>query len=340
MAMSSGQFSEEKPQTEEELVRLARAGNAEAFTLLFLRYKGPIRAYLASLVGNIEEADDLTQRAFLNAWDKLLTLQDESRFKPWIFTIARNLAHDHLRQQAKNPSQSFEPLKERNDTGNNINFEDETAAKELVKLALAELPPKYRDGLLLSIQGGFSFDEIAEFLKISKTSVSTYIATARRLFRQAYSRLKDEAEQQGESYHAAASSSRSSLAPERGERREPVGPLELQDEREALQNVAQGEFEPEIDLVGRGGTGEGAVRHFKRDMNGKPEAESEHPQTPTELEARISHLPETYRQSLHLKLIDRRSDRQIAAQLGLSLGTVKSHISRGRKLLLTPKEER
>jgi RNA polymerase sigma-70 factor (ECF subfamily) len=177
-----------------ELVKLAKAGNAHAFTLLFQRYKGRVRGYLAGLMGNSEDADDLTQRAFLNAWDKLLTLHDEARFKSWIFTIARNLAYDYKRLQARSPSQSLESLKERNNTVNGINLEDEIAAKELVKLALAELPPKYRDCLLLLIKGGFSRDEIAELLKISKTSVSTYICTARRLFRQAYYSLKYEAD--------------------------------------------------------------------------------------------------------------------------------------------------
>lgn len=177
-----------------QLVKLAKAGNAHAFALLFQRYKGPIRGYLAGLMGNSEEADDLTQQAFLNAWDKLLTLHDEDRFKPWIFTIARNLAYDYRRLEAKSPSQSLESLKEWSDAVNRINLEDETAVKELVKLALAELPPKYRDCLLLLIEGKFSHDEIATLLKISKASLTTYICTARRLFRQAYYRLKNEAD--------------------------------------------------------------------------------------------------------------------------------------------------
>ena len=56
-----------------ELVKLAKAGNAEAFTLLFQRYKGSVRGYLTGLVGNSEDADDLTQQAFLNAWENMFT---------------------------------------------------------------------------------------------------------------------------------------------------------------------------------------------------------------------------------------------------------------------------
>lgn len=181
-----------------ELVKLAKAGNEEAFNLLFQHYERRVRGYLTGLVGNSEDADDLTLRTFFNAWDKLLTLHDEDRFKPWIFTIARNLAYDHRRIQAKSPAQSLERLRERegfkecDDTANAINLEDETIVKELVKLALAELPPKYRDCLLLHIKGDFSRAEIAELLKISPASVGTYICTAHKLFRQAYHRLRDE----------------------------------------------------------------------------------------------------------------------------------------------------
>ena len=177
-----------------ELVKLAKAGNNDAFAQLFQRYQGRVRGYLAGLIGNSEEADDLTQQTFLKAWDKILTLNDEARFRPWIFTIARNLAYDYQRLQARTPSESLECMKERSDTFNSINLEDKTTATELVKLTLAELPPKYRDCLLLRLEGGFSHDEIAELLKIGKTSVSTYISTARRLFRQAYYRLKAEAD--------------------------------------------------------------------------------------------------------------------------------------------------
>jgi|SRR5215469_16544574 len=191
MSSSQGDFTN---LSDTELVQLAKAGNADAFTLLFQRYERSVRGYLAGLVGNREDADDLAQQAFLKTWDKLPALHEAFRFKPWLFTIARNLAYDYGRLQARSPSQSLDRFKERNDTANGFNLEDATAVKELVQLALAELPPKYRDCLLLHINGGFSRDEIAELLKIGKTSVSTYICTARRLFRKAYYRLKDEKE--------------------------------------------------------------------------------------------------------------------------------------------------
>lgn len=175
-----------------ELVKLAKHENADAFAELFQRYKRSVHRFLIGLVSNEEEAADLMQKAFLNAWDKLFSLHDESRFKSWLFMIARNLAYDYKRL-TKNTSQSLERLMEHFEPANGINFEDDIAAKELVKLAFAELPPQYRDCLLL-LKSGFPRDEIADMLNIGEASVPTYICTARKLFRQAYYRLKAETE--------------------------------------------------------------------------------------------------------------------------------------------------
>ncbi len=82
-------------------VELAQAGDGEAFTSLVRHFEGGIYGYLAGLVGNDEEAHDLTQDTMLRAWQKLPTLQDVSRFKPWLYSIARNLTYDHLRQRQR-----------------------------------------------------------------------------------------------------------------------------------------------------------------------------------------------------------------------------------------------
>ena len=69
-----------------------------------------------------------------------------------------------------------------------------------------------------------------------------------------------------------------------------------------------------------------------------PTIEETYTETPTELIARINRLPETYHKILYLSLVEHLSNRQIATQLGVSLGTVKSQISRGKKLLNSIKQ--
>lgn len=174
-------------------VKLAQAGNSEAFANLFHQIEPAIYGYLVGLVGNNEEARDLTQEIALKIWQKLASLQDSSRFRPWAFTIARNLAYDHLRakrrQTRRTLSQSWEELEE-NDTSVIVpDSERSMEEAELINLALKELPVKHRDCLMLLVIGGFSLTEIAELLGIRKESVSVYVSVARRQFREALNRL-------------------------------------------------------------------------------------------------------------------------------------------------------
>lgn len=174
------------------LVKLAQAGNGEAFGMLFQQYKMEIFGYLRGRLGNAEEAYDLTQRTFLKAWQKLPQLHDVSKFKPWLYTIARNEANDWWQSKVKTPLESLEQLEEQHVLVSKPGPEDEVAETELVMLALAELSPKYRDCLLLQIEGGLTLSEIAGMLGITQESATTYASNARRQFRQAYRRLKGE----------------------------------------------------------------------------------------------------------------------------------------------------
>lgn len=164
----------------------------EVFEILFLQYKDKIFSYQFNLVRDREDAHDLTQKTFLKAWEKLPTLQDESRFLPWIYKIARNVACDYWRSKKGVLFYSWENLKEQQSIVSIPGPEEVVEVAELVRLALAELSPKYRDCLLLQSLYGFSPQEIARLVGISKDSVPTYLCYARRQFRQEYLRLKRE----------------------------------------------------------------------------------------------------------------------------------------------------
>lgn len=175
-----------------EEAKLVHQGDRAAFEGLFQQYKDKIFSYQLSLVGDIEDARDLTQMTFLRVWEKLPTLQDESRFMPWLYKIARNVAYDHWRRKKKALLLPWEDLTEQHGMMSTPSPEEGVLEAELVRLALAELPPKYRECLLRQTIYGFSQEEIAEFVGISKESVRTYLCYARRQFRQAYQRLKHE----------------------------------------------------------------------------------------------------------------------------------------------------
>ncbi len=173
-----------------KLIELARTRDEQAFTTLFNYYSPGICGYLAGMVSHLEDRDELAQETFLRAWKELPNLRHPSRFKPWLYRIATNIAHDyHRRHQSRLwpfPLEDFEGFDDPK------NFEEGVAEKELVKQALKEMPWKYRACLLLEIEGKLSRKEIAEAVGISEKSVSTYTSYGRQRFRQAYYRLENE----------------------------------------------------------------------------------------------------------------------------------------------------
>jgi RNA polymerase sigma-70 factor (ECF subfamily) len=173
----------------DELILLALEGNEEAFTTLYNRYTPELSRYLGGLVKNWEDRDELVVETFVKAWQKLPQLQYKDRFRPWLYRIATNLAYDHRRREKLHQwlhLEAFDDLVCLN------TFEIVIEETELAKLALQEVPWKYRTCLLLYVEGKFSKQEIAEVVKISPKSVQSYISFGREYLRKAYRRLEND----------------------------------------------------------------------------------------------------------------------------------------------------
>lgn len=184
--------SSEPPADEETIldaIREAQAGDEESFTALYHWYYAQIYRHLLRLVGNAEDAADLSQETFSKAWRGLVGVHDGRRFRGWLYKIATNAAMDHLRRKMRgrgfwsspDAACSEEPA---------INFDCQVEEQELVQLALSQVAPKPRVCLLLQLEG-FSQAEIATLVGLQKKSVGTYVCTAREQFRQAYRKLEN-----------------------------------------------------------------------------------------------------------------------------------------------------
>ena len=175
----------------DRMVELAQMRSQEAFTILFQYHRPQVYRYIASIVRNDQDAQDLTQSTFLKAWEMLPTLRKVPRFKTWLYSIARNLMFDRGRRQGK---VSFQPMEDQNLVGQSNALsepgpEEIIAQRELTQLALAEIPLHFRECLILQLVG-FSLKEVAELVGINEASARTYVSSARRQFREAYSRLE------------------------------------------------------------------------------------------------------------------------------------------------------
>lgn len=159
--------------TDEELIRAYLAGDESAFAELTHRHLGGVYSFILRFVGSAHDAEDITQDTFLKAWKSLKKYNPSaSKFKTWLFRIARNSAIDFLRKKKHIPFSQFET-----ESGANMLTETVADAEELpdallMKLedakelhaTLEELPPKAREILLLYYTNDLTFEEIGEML--------------------------------------------------------------------------------------------------------------------------------------------------------------------------------
>jgi RNA polymerase sigma-70 factor (ECF subfamily) len=166
----------------------AQAGNQEAFETLYRYHAAALSRYLLGLVNDQEAGEELVQETFVKVWRYLPSLKDVSVFRPWLYSIARNVARDYIRSR-KRLAIEVDLSDEGSDIVNPMRFEQRVEERELVWHVLQCLPWKERESLLLQLNG-FPTSEIAEVLNVSSKSVATYISRARKTFREAYNRLK------------------------------------------------------------------------------------------------------------------------------------------------------
>lgn len=174
------------------LVRRAQGGDVEAFGELVERHRRSVfRAALAA-VGSPSEAEDVTQEAFVTAFQKLGTFRAEASFKTWLLAIAWRKAIDRRksvvrwmqRLAAPHPGDDRDPVEdvpERRGTQEQALMGSELQ-RELRTLIQA-LPRKLRDALLLAGSGEHSYDEIAAILAIPLGTLKWRVSEARRVLR-------------------------------------------------------------------------------------------------------------------------------------------------------------
>jgi RNA polymerase sigma-70 factor (ECF subfamily) len=168
------------------LVRAARRDPA-AFAALYRRYVTPIYRYLYSRVGNAADAEDLTARTFVAALEGLPGYHERGNFAAWLFTIARNKASDHHRQQ-----HTHLPLDEALDGPDNGENPMTTMMRKetLQRLAalVAQLEEDKQELLRLRFTAGLTYRQIGTILGRSEGAVKM---SMRRLLHRLEAELED-----------------------------------------------------------------------------------------------------------------------------------------------------
>jgi RNA polymerase sigma-70 factor (ECF subfamily) len=165
------------------LARSAGAGDMTAFEALYRRHSGRVHGVIARLVGgHAGRAEDLTQEAFVRAWQALPTYRFESAFSTWLHRLAVNTALMELRTRRSRPLASNDE-----DALDNVGSIDSaghvTALSMDLERAVATLPPRARAVLVLHDVEGWKHEEIAAELGMAVGSSKAQLHRARGLLR-------------------------------------------------------------------------------------------------------------------------------------------------------------
>ena len=171
------------PTDDTQWVQAALGGDKEAFGLLVERYQDRVFNTLVRVLGNRDDARDIVQDAFVQAFVKLDSFRGDAKFYTWLYRIAMNLALSHRRR--RRPAASLDAAKE--NVGEEPVAQQPTAAQELIEreraeqlqLALLQLNDRHRQILVLRELEGFSYETISEILELPVGTVRSRLFRAR-----------------------------------------------------------------------------------------------------------------------------------------------------------------
>jgi len=169
-------------QTDEQLAELIRHGNNDAFQELMRRYIGPIYGFSKQYVKSNEDAEDITQDTFFKTWKHIKKFKAGKSFKPWIYTIARNTALDHIKKKKAAPfsdldnpdqdTQFTDTLSDDEPSPSDIFEQAEKAG--VLKNALETLHPDHRSIIVMHYHEEMTFQEIANVIDKPMNTVKSW----------------------------------------------------------------------------------------------------------------------------------------------------------------------
>ena len=179
--------------TEQELVARARRGDESAFEALVTENEKRIYNLCRRLTGNQEDAAELTQEAFLNAWRGLGRFQGESSFSTWLYRLATNACIDFLRKEKRRQSLSMTVSLDDEEEARQVELPDgryapegaleRAEARRAVAEGLERLTLEHRQVLVMREIHGLSYAEIGQVLGLEEGTVKSRIARARGALR-------------------------------------------------------------------------------------------------------------------------------------------------------------
>ncbi|MBT4139942.1 MAG: sigma-70 family RNA polymerase sigma factor [Candidatus Latescibacteria bacterium] len=171
------------PQDEvQRLVSQAAAGDTRAFEMLYRLHLGRVYALCLRLTRNDASAEELTQSAFVRAWQKLSSFRGESAFSTWLYRLTVNVVFESQRSDQRRAGRvvAIDDLASADRRG----YRETPGIKVDLEQAIAKLPDRAREVFVLFQVEGYSHVEISNFTGMAVGSSKAQLHRARHLLRE------------------------------------------------------------------------------------------------------------------------------------------------------------
>ena len=174
---------------ETALVAASKRGDQDAFAQLVQQHQRRVFNLVFRILQEYEETNEVTQEAFLAAWQGLPSFRGDARFSTWLYRIAYNCALKQLEQRKRDrtlqAAVESEQLVAQSSQHDGMNAAIEARSRsELVREQLAHLPAKYRIVLVLRHLQEMTYEEMAEILTMPIGTIKTHLFRARNLLKE------------------------------------------------------------------------------------------------------------------------------------------------------------
>ena len=168
---------------DDDLLRMYRDGDADAFDTLFDRYRAPVYNFARVMLGEADGAEDMLQEAFLTVARTARTYEPRGRFRAWLMRIVRNLCLNRIQAErvrrrvvAQSGLDIVQPASREPSPPERLERDERM---DRVRRLIGELPERQREALVLYAFERMSYREIAEALDAPMGTVKTLIHRAR-----------------------------------------------------------------------------------------------------------------------------------------------------------------
>jgi RNA polymerase sigma factor (sigma-70 family) len=167
-----------KLQGDEKLIAMCRAGNPGAFETIVDRYQGRLLGFCRQMLSSTEDAEDVLQEVFVNAYKAMLADEREINLRPWLYRIARNRCLNYLRKPKADAQESMDMVPEVDAASTAEMVHNREEFRQILS-DVNKLPETQRSALLLREMDALSYEEIAAAMDTTVPSVKSLLVRAR-----------------------------------------------------------------------------------------------------------------------------------------------------------------